>query len=86
VVDIDSLEYRVDRGPVALIEVTGINADLSKKEFQLKALRELGEKASIPSFLVRYQMNPWRFTVTNLADNTTAVMSEEDYRQFLYNL
>jgi hypothetical protein len=86
VIDIDGLEYRFGRGPVALIEVTGINSDLAKKKFQLKALRELGVKAGIPSYLVRYQMNPWRFVVTNLADEATVEMNEDEYRQFLREL
>lgn len=60
--DIDYVEFRTDRGPVALIETKFNEAPLTP--FQFEVYRNLGNAANLPSFLVRYRfekggsMNP----------------------------
>lgn len=91
-VDLDSIEWRSERGIVALIELARYEATVYKKKFQLKVLKELARQAKIPAYLVLYHNSMNLFEVYDLFSGETIfecnkkVLTENEYREFIKSL
>ena len=91
-IDLDSVEWRSEKGIVAVIETARFEAMVYKKEFQLKVLRELAERIGVPGFLVLYNDELTFFEVYDLlsapewSSCTKEVMNRDEYSYFIKNL
>lgn len=97
--DIDFVEYRIDRGIVALIDVTGEMEDEghmfnSKKyiwgrtRMQRNILSTMSKALHVPAYFVLHTKGMTLFHVYDLSDSTETpkLMTREQYTAFVKNL
>ena len=91
-VDLDCIEWRSEKGIVALIELARHTAIVYKKKFQCKIIKELATKAQIPAYLVLYNGDLTYFEVYDLlsANKVTEcdkqIMNQKEFRVFIQKL
>jgi len=97
-IDLDSVEWRKDRGVVAIIErglFTGkatIDNIIEFKRFEIKVVSEIAEKLKVPAYLVFYTIDndemPYDFMVYQIfpRDNFLGKMTQEQYTNFIKKL
>jgi len=96
-IDIDSVEWRSQKGIVAFIETAlydvskgyYISELLTRKEMEILILNELQERAGIPSFLVLHTPNLttfWVFKIQNAKPRFWQTFSQPDYANFIRSL
>lgn len=75
-IDLLLLEYR-DRGRLcALVDFkAGLQRQLEQGELlSLTAIAELGDRADLPAYLVKYETEPWRFAVYPMNARARGIM------------
>jgi len=80
--DLDWIEWRNNRGIVALIE-TKKSGYLS--DFQRKVYLELADKINVPVYFVKYN-NLDCFEVLDLKTNEKRILNELEYKEFIQSL
>lgn len=91
-VDLDAIEWRIERGIVAFIELAKSQAIVYKKKFQLKVIQELAKKSGVPAFLVLYNDELSLFEVYDLlsapewSSCNKKVLNRDEYSSFIKNL
>ena len=91
-VDLDCIEWRSEKGIVALIELARHTAIVYKKKFQCKVIKELATKAKIPAFLVLYNDELTYFEVYDILSGeeitqcTKRIMGQNEFRSFIESL
>ncbi len=81
--DIDLIEFRAGRGPVAVTEIKNENEII--KPWQNNILREISERMGIPAYLIIHKDLIF-FKVINLKTNETRIFGEDEYIEFVKNL
>ena len=93
-IDLDSIEWRPDRGIVALIETCRGESTVFRKKFQLKVIREIANKLKVPCYLVIYHarnanlnfFEVYDLTKNNFPNCPKKYMDEKQYRLFISSL
>lgn len=96
-IDLDCVEWRGERGVVALIEITRFIPNdgveicdvLTRKETEIKILDELQRKTRAPAYLVLYTPTLSTFWIFQIKDGKPKFWRAKDnegYKTFLQNL
>lgn len=96
-IDLDSVEWRADRGIVAFIEVTRFVPDgkfsqadiLNRKQFEVMLLDELQRKHKAPAYIVFYTFDLstfWIYTIENGSPKWLKAVDKNGYTSFIRGL
>lgn len=94
-IDLDSIEWRSNRGIVAFVEVAlrdekqTIDQQLETKTFEITILTELSQKLAVPSYIVFYNESLTTFNIYLVKDQQCkhlATSGRNEYSWFIQNL
>jgi len=80
-IDLDSIEFRPNRGIVAIIETRSTDTYLNK--FQYEIVTRIARLLNVPAYLVRHSLDLKMFKVKNLVTDEEKELNEGDYINFL---